>query len=139
MNVDELRKQVIDSIVWTTINPNNSGRNGSSKKDILISIQRASRDKYHKKEGFAITFRNGSEEKIAPSGRVAIGELKDKLYFKDDPVAGYKISVGRTGNPTVKIHAYPDSHVAFVGNYDLMYDDTLEMYYIRKETEDETL
>lgn len=103
--------------------------------DITVSIQvkkRGATKDSHKVACF--TFRNGVAELLTTTNYIQVCVHKNRLFIREaDNVSGYKIT-----SPTTSVSKYCkmpalDVFDEFVGDFELKYDDFLELYYIEKE------
>lgn len=80
-----------------------------------------------------ITFRNDTWEIISSTGHAQVAVCKNRILFREaNESEGYKFT--RSGNtPSRYIFVNSTADSEFIGDYDLQYDDFLELYYIDKE------
>ena len=68
-----------------------ANREGSNKSDVKFSLGR-------KKEGFNLTFSKEACKKVAPSGKIDIGIVGSRMFFRDNGL----YSLGSGGHSTEK-------------------------------------
>ena len=107
------------------------GRNPKGSKDVYISLCKRGPQNGDKRN-ISFTFRNNIDEIFEE--HVMIAPHKNRIYFKND-ANGYKISKA-TKSPTLKIGIHIDLLKDFIGEYDLLFDEYWELYYIEKKGEE---
>lgn len=105
-------------------------------KDITISLQLKARGKTEDKgKVICFAFRNDCWELVTENEYIQVGTYKNRLFIRQaDKDTGYKISKNNnTCNNRYCKMPNVESLKDFIGDYDLKYDDFLEMYYVEKE------
>ena len=101
-----------------------------SGEDISISL-------VGKKEtAVNVIFRNNTDRTISKTGYVAFAIDGDLLYFKEETEElGYKMSRNDTVNKTTQIRNTEiiDYAITHSGDYKLLYDRELKLFYINAE------
>jgi len=117
----DLREQKISQFKWNY--KANSRRN--SILDVSISI---------KKDGkVTFVFRNGVHEIISGTQYFVCAICKNRMFFMEaDSADGYKLTVSDTKGCNRYAQMSIDDGISFIGDYELKYDDFLELYYIEK-------
>ena len=123
---DNYKESIMSTMVWHT--PKRGGKNNKDlTKDISISTNVAKDAKSGKT--LCIIFRNEVDKLIDDKElkKVAVCCTKNRMYFKamSDGYAMYEQSK--------RVHTklfYREEYEQFLGDYDLKYDDFLELYYI---------
>lgn len=104
--------------------------------DISISVQTKNRG--NAKDGgkvVCVTFRNGCHDLITDTEYIQLGVYKNRVFIRQvDSADGYKLSKpgGTARNRYVKMPGV-DVLKDFIGDYELKYDNFLDMYYVEKE------
>lgn len=103
--------------------------------DVTVSVQvkkaGATKDSH---KVICFTFRNEVIEKLTTTNYIQVCVHKNRLFIREaDKVSGYKIT-----QPATSINKYCkmpvlDVFSEFAGDFELKYDDFLELYYIEKE------
>lgn len=114
------KEQILDSIEWQ----------GKKKKfnkgdsDVTITVGKDGRYKF--------TFRNEIWKCITNTDYVVFAPCKGRMFFKEsDSRNGYKLCIsGPTPNRYMFTTIMGDTD--FIGDYELKYDDFLELYYIER-------
>lgn len=106
-------------------------RVSKSKADISITITKSNR--------MAFTFRNDTASKVSDTGYLAICPHKNRILFKAvDNRHGWAVSMKHKDDSKRLTYGYmqvpveSDADRAFEGDYELKYDDFLELYFIEK-------
>ena len=105
-----------------------------SARDISVTIQTKQRG-YKQDNGQCIcfAFRNGTDTKITSTGYVQICVHKNRCFFREaDSSVGYKISRPANSNSRYCKMAHVSQLKDFAGDFDLKYDEFLELYYIER-------
>lgn len=124
-------KKQMSEIIW--IEKTTRRGSSASNSDITITTSR----KGAARKGYAITFRNGSAEKIDPDnvGYVCFGIGGNKLYFMPKSEGGYCLSKSGADNRRIQVDAVRideklKDHIMPVGGYSLHFDNFERLYYI---------
>ena len=128
---EQIRDQFLSQMSWVE----KEKKRYVCDKDITVAIQTkktgATKDS-HKAVCFSI--RNGVEQNITSTEYMQICVHKNRIFFREaDRDMGYKVYKPSTGNNRYCKMTLLDVLACFVGDYDLKYDDFLELYYIEKE------
>ena len=123
---DEYKESIISTMIWHT--PKRGGKSQKdTTKDVSISTNIAKDSRSGK--SLCITFRNEVQKLIDDKeiNKIAICCTKNRCYFKATS-DGYKLL--ESGNRVYTKMFYQDNFENFLGDYDLKYDDFLDLYYI---------
>ena len=105
-----------------------------SQKDVSISLNACSTSTTGRV--IAITFRNECYELVSDTGYIQAGVYKNRCFFRSTTSSeGYKLSCPKAGLKKSRYCKMPEMKelANMIGDYELKYDDFLEMYYIEKE------
>lgn len=112
-----------------------------SNADVTVSIQLKTKGAVkNSHQVICFTFRNGVIEKLTTTGYIQICVHKNRLFIREaDKNIGYKVTTPgyKEAVPGSNVNRYCkmpvlDVFSGFEGNYELKYDDFLELYYIEK-------
>lgn len=133
-NFKDHRDFLLSELVWST--PKRKANNMGQKSDVITTITKTKGSKTGK--SFNIIFHNEVEKLIDEGGlcRMGICRCKNRLFFKSIE-DGYKICSSEKYHKAVVKIFYEQGDEVYVGNYDLKYDDFLELYYIEVEAKHE--
>lgn len=132
----DVKGEVKGKIDWVANAHSNPGHYNSDKD---ISVRRIhTNGKKSGNGGYQFTFRNNVGSKFGQY--LQTGLLGSRIYFKNSAMSdGFKVSTQERSNN--RIHGYmrvprkdkTEVYDDFVGDYDLLYDPVVELYYIQKE------
>lgn len=129
--MNEIREERLKQLKWLENKRMGYTKVNSLAKDIHFNVVKSS----HKiGKSVNITFRNLCCEKITSTGRLIVAPIKNRIYIKEADERGYKLTVNRR-TQTSRFISMPlfDKCTAFIGDYDLQYDEFLGLHYIEKE------
>lgn len=130
-------KKILDKLNWYGCKTPRAGHVAHSQ---TITVSKST---CHGEVRYCIYFRYGSYKNIAKNidpARLAIAVYKNRIFFKEDE-CGMKVSFThgkrpKEENATGHI-AFLERKIgnidAFIGDYDLHYDEFYELYYIERE------
>ena len=125
--LDEIKRDRMNEISWIS---KKTARGIRSDMDISL---RLIKNGGGKKNTINLILRNGISEIFEAPGLV-VGVRKNRMFFvpRED---GYKIGAAndKSDNRYVRIPATNNDLIEFCGDYELKYDNFLEMYYIERE------
>ena len=129
----EYRDEFLSNMKWSV---KLRGASKNAGTDISINLSKKSTTGEFTHLNF--TFRNGIEKIIlsdVENESLQFCVHKNRIYFRGaDASVGYKLykATAQCSNRYTKIPIF-DNAKYFVGDYELKYDDFLELYYIEKE------
>lgn len=129
----------INAMNFITPHTCHSGRN-NEEADISVNIvsSKATKTRESGRDILSFIVRNGKEELIAPTRRVAVCMVGNRIYFKDD-TRGFRIIGKKDGHNkyfrvNYRLNNLPEEDCkAFIGDYELKYNKSLNLYYIEKK------
>lgn len=135
----ECREDFLRQMNWTV------SRGTTSRSDADVSVNLNAKGKNTVGQNLGITLRHGVSEMISGTEYAQICIHKNRIYFREsDSRQGYKMTKNhqnedRSATPASRENRYmkvtnlSETSKAFIGDYELKYDDFLELYYIEKE------
>lgn len=132
----DYKNEVISGMNWRTKSRSGCGVSNGSKSDVSISLGKKTKEA--EPSLLCVTFRNEVEKLIFDESceYIQFGIHKNRMFFRQsDPSTGYKMyaRLKNCKNRYTKFPIEEESDKNFVGNYELKYDEFLELYYIEKE------
>lgn len=132
------KNEILGKLEWIT-KERSTGKKVSSC-DISVALVRKTGGKGANYTHVNFTFRNGIENIICSdkdNEYIQFCVHKNRIFFRQaESTVGYKLyyaSAACAKNKYTKIPIFEGAD-GFIGDYDLKYDDFLELYYIDKET-----
>lgn len=121
------KESIISSFNWQY--KKRRGNQDKNHSDVTISIQKAGKDRM----AVTIILRNDVEKRIDKDGigNIAVAQKGKTVYFKADK-NGYKVSGGKNTTHKYIKFSLNDAYKALEGDYELKYQDFLELYYVEK-------
>ncbi len=139
--VDNYRASATETIeAMHFITPGLSYRGTEISADISVNVVTGKAKKSTERRMNVLSFvvRNGKDELIAPSGRTSVCMIGNRIYFKDDS-RGFKLTGKKDSNHKYFRLNYENNNLpdeqcrAFIGDYELKYNKSLNLYYIEKK------
>lgn len=130
------KNEILGRLEWITKERSTGKKVSSCDISVALTKRRGTGDFTH----VNFTFRNGIESIICSdkeSEYIQFCVHKNRIFFRQaESTVGYKLyyaSAKCAKNKYTKIPVFEGAD-GFVGDYELKYDDFLELYYIDKET-----
>lgn len=139
LNATSYKDEFLSKLNW--VESRGSCVRSDSDVSVTVNIQDKKRDRNY----IAFTFRNGTAQILSNTNYVQICAHKNRIFFRESSMKeGYKLTFNVKNsersnteasqlNRYLKVSINTDTYKAFEGDYDLKYDDFLELYYIEKE------
>ena len=129
----DYKEEFLSSMNWVS---KSKARGSVGDFDVSLTFgKKKSTDKEPKL--LCMTLRNEAEKLFADDNEyIQICIHKNRMFFRQaDSKTGYKLYDNKTVHSKNRYVKFPlhDVMKAFVGDYDMKYDDFLELYYIEKE------
>jgi len=129
------KSEVLGKLEWVTKSKSSYDRDTSKDISVSLSKKKGSPEYTH----VSFTFRNDIEKIFL--GQVEYVQFcvyKNRIFFRPaESTVGYKLykASSTCANKYTRFPKFSGA-IEFVGDYELKYDDFLELYYIEKEVED---
>lgn len=131
----DYKEEFLSQMKWST--KHRASGDNDNHSDVSVTLVRKSADSGYTHVNF--TFRNGIEKIITneETEYIQFCAHKNRIFFRPaESTIGYKLykanSQTTSKNRYTKVPMF-ECAKAFVGDYELKYDDFLELYYIEKE------
>lgn len=114
------KEEFLSQLTWRE--PRKSGRGNEDVSIVLCKDNRLN-----------FTFRNDALKRMGNPEYLTVCFHKNRVLFKAaDASSGYKLGSNRSVNEYLQIPILGVSEKVFIGDYDLKFDDFLELFYVEK-------